>query len=254
MDLLFFSRKTHNLPSPEAQTAKLPGFQACRWLSESPSFSLPQLQDLRSQKQQSHSILDLLRTRNIRAVTVMSIILWCVSETRPRLRAQPVSVAGPPRVGRHVSDQHRKPMSPTSERDVSCHQRNGQDTILGRTSEKGNGICCGDFGEEVGDRWGSFQVLRQTLAHSGSWLSCSCPPGPLTVAEDNRRGLPEGSKTPCSLSYRGCKYFLGLYVEVQDPSFRGVWRLSWKQGCGLDVLVRFLLTSEAFRRVCQRGG
>ncbi|KAM9695425.1 organic cation/carnitine transporter 2 isoform 3-T6 [Trichechus inunguis] len=33
-------------------------------------------QDLSSQKQQSHSILDLLRTQNIRMVTVMSIILW----------------------------------------------------------------------------------------------------------------------------------------------------------------------------------
>ncbi|XP_053768968.1 organic cation/carnitine transporter 2 isoform X3 [Desmodus rotundus] len=39
-------------------------------------FEPSELQDLRSQKQQSHSILDLLRTRNIRAVTVMSIILW----------------------------------------------------------------------------------------------------------------------------------------------------------------------------------
>ncbi|XP_023619554.1 solute carrier family 22 member 5 isoform X6 [Myotis lucifugus] len=34
------------------------------------------LQDLSSQKPQSHSILDLLRTRNIRMVTIMSIILW----------------------------------------------------------------------------------------------------------------------------------------------------------------------------------
>lgn len=40
-----------------------------------------QLQDLSSKKQQSHSILDLLRTQNIRMVTIMSIILWCVSET-----------------------------------------------------------------------------------------------------------------------------------------------------------------------------
>ncbi|KAM5217296.1 organic cation/carnitine transporter 2 isoform 1-T1 [Hipposideros larvatus] len=39
-------------------------------------FEPSELQDLRSQKQQSHSILDLLRSRNIRMVTVMSIILW----------------------------------------------------------------------------------------------------------------------------------------------------------------------------------
>ncbi|XP_019277599.1 organic cation/carnitine transporter 2 isoform X2 [Panthera pardus] len=39
-------------------------------------FDSSELQDLSSKKQQSHSILDLLRTRNIRMVTVMSIILW----------------------------------------------------------------------------------------------------------------------------------------------------------------------------------
>nr|XP_019611637.1 PREDICTED: solute carrier family 22 member 5 [Rhinolophus sinicus] len=39
-------------------------------------FEPSELQDLRSQKQQSHSILDLLRSRNIRMVTIMSIILW----------------------------------------------------------------------------------------------------------------------------------------------------------------------------------
>ncbi|XP_007941928.1 solute carrier family 22 member 5 [Orycteropus afer afer] len=39
-------------------------------------FDPTELQDLSSQKQQSHSILDLLRTRNIRMVTIMSIILW----------------------------------------------------------------------------------------------------------------------------------------------------------------------------------
>ncbi|KAF6082974.1 solute carrier family 22 member 5 [Phyllostomus discolor] len=50
------------------------------------------------------------------------------------------------------------------------------------------------------------------------------------------------------LCYRGHEYFLGLYVEAQDPSFRDVWRLSWKQGHSLDVLVRFLLTSEAFHQ------
>ncbi|XP_047634544.1 solute carrier family 22 member 5 isoform X3 [Phacochoerus africanus] len=39
-------------------------------------FDSSELQDLSSKKQQSHSILDLLRTRNIRMVTIMSIILW----------------------------------------------------------------------------------------------------------------------------------------------------------------------------------
>ncbi|XP_036170416.1 solute carrier family 22 member 5 isoform X3 [Myotis myotis] len=39
-------------------------------------FEPSELQDLSSQKPQSHSILDLLRTRNIRMVTIMSIILW----------------------------------------------------------------------------------------------------------------------------------------------------------------------------------
>ncbi|XP_045344345.1 solute carrier family 22 member 5 isoform X2 [Leopardus geoffroyi] len=39
-------------------------------------FDSSELQDLSSKKQQSHSILDLLQTRNIRMVTVMSIILW----------------------------------------------------------------------------------------------------------------------------------------------------------------------------------
>ncbi|XP_077767744.1 organic cation/carnitine transporter 2 isoform X4 [Canis aureus] len=39
-------------------------------------FDSSELEDLSSEKQQSHSILDLLRTRNIRIVTVMSIILW----------------------------------------------------------------------------------------------------------------------------------------------------------------------------------
>ncbi|XP_022280977.1 solute carrier family 22 member 5 isoform X1 [Canis lupus familiaris] len=39
-------------------------------------FDSSELEDLSSEKQQSHSILDLLRTRNIRIVTVMCIILW----------------------------------------------------------------------------------------------------------------------------------------------------------------------------------
>lgn len=43
--------------------------------------SFLQLQDLNSKKQQSHRILDLLRTRNIRIVTIMSVILWCVSDS-----------------------------------------------------------------------------------------------------------------------------------------------------------------------------
>uniref|UniRef100_A0A5F5Q0M3 Solute carrier family 22 member 5 n=1 Tax=Equus caballus TaxID=9796 RepID=A0A5F5Q0M3_HORSE len=40
-------------------------------------FDPSELQDLSSKKQQSHSILDLIRTRNIRMLTIMSIILWC---------------------------------------------------------------------------------------------------------------------------------------------------------------------------------
>nr|XP_058134340.1 organic cation/carnitine transporter 2 isoform X3 [Dasypus novemcinctus] len=39
-------------------------------------FDPSELQDLSSEKQQSHNVLDLLRTRNIRMVTIMSIILW----------------------------------------------------------------------------------------------------------------------------------------------------------------------------------
>ncbi|XP_062941505.1 organic cation/carnitine transporter 2 [Cynocephalus volans] len=39
-------------------------------------FDPSELQDLSSKKKQSHSILDLLRTWNIRVVTIMSIILW----------------------------------------------------------------------------------------------------------------------------------------------------------------------------------
>ncbi|XP_004586449.2 organic cation/carnitine transporter 2 [Ochotona princeps] len=39
-------------------------------------FDPSELQDLNSKKQPSHRILDLLQTRNIRMVTIMSIILW----------------------------------------------------------------------------------------------------------------------------------------------------------------------------------
>ncbi|XP_006888148.1 PREDICTED: solute carrier family 22 member 5 [Elephantulus edwardii] len=39
-------------------------------------FDPTELQDLSSQNQPSHSVLDLLRTQNIRMVTIMSIILW----------------------------------------------------------------------------------------------------------------------------------------------------------------------------------
>lgn len=39
-------------------------------------FDPSELQDLNASKPQSHSILDLLQTRNIRVVTIMSIILW----------------------------------------------------------------------------------------------------------------------------------------------------------------------------------
>lgn len=89
--LFFFSSKKHEpLPKSETQKAKMPGFRVCSGVSKSPTLSpshtlscCPQLQDLSSKKQQSHSILDLVRTRNIRMITVMSIILWCVSETYP---------------------------------------------------------------------------------------------------------------------------------------------------------------------------
>ncbi|XP_060033837.1 organic cation/carnitine transporter 2 isoform X2 [Erinaceus europaeus] len=45
-------------------------------IAPSTIFDPSELQDLSSNKPQSHSILDLLRTRNIRTVTIMSIILW----------------------------------------------------------------------------------------------------------------------------------------------------------------------------------
>uniref|UniRef100_A0A4W2D302 Solute carrier family 22 member 5 n=1 Tax=Bos indicus x Bos taurus TaxID=30522 RepID=A0A4W2D302_BOBOX len=45
-------------------------------IAPSTIFDSSELQDLSSKKQQSHSILDLIRTRNIRMITVMSIILW----------------------------------------------------------------------------------------------------------------------------------------------------------------------------------
>lgn len=74
------------------QKAQVLGFGVYYWISESPAspsrtcvISFMQLEDLSSEKQQSHSILDLLRTRNIRIVTVMCIILWCVSETYLKL-------------------------------------------------------------------------------------------------------------------------------------------------------------------------
>ncbi|XP_007437532.2 solute carrier family 22 member 5, partial [Python bivittatus] len=41
-------------------------------------FDLAELQDLNSQVQQSCSILDLVRTKNIRTVTIMCVILWMV--------------------------------------------------------------------------------------------------------------------------------------------------------------------------------
>ncbi|KAM4826851.1 organic cation/carnitine transporter 2 isoform 1-T1 [Thomomys bottae] len=45
-------------------------------LAPSTIFDPSELQDLSSKKQQSYRILDLLRTTNIRTITVMSIILW----------------------------------------------------------------------------------------------------------------------------------------------------------------------------------
>ncbi|XP_023387668.1 organic cation/carnitine transporter 2 isoform X2 [Pteropus medius] len=47
-----------------------------RIVAPSNIFEPSELQDLSSKKQQPHSILDLIRTRNIRTVTIMSIILW----------------------------------------------------------------------------------------------------------------------------------------------------------------------------------
>lgn len=44
-------------------------------------FDPSELQDLNSTKPQLHHIYDLIRTRNIRVITIMSIILWYVSET-----------------------------------------------------------------------------------------------------------------------------------------------------------------------------
>ncbi|KAG8128644.1 hypothetical protein E2320_015465, partial [Naja naja] len=41
-------------------------------------FDLAELQDLNSQVQQSCSILDLVKTQNIRTITIMSVILWMV--------------------------------------------------------------------------------------------------------------------------------------------------------------------------------
>lgn len=117
--VLFLSSKTHKtFPNPEMCKAKMRGFQVCSRVSESPTFSpshtlvmlFLQLQDLSSKKQQSHSILDLLRTRNIRMVTIMSIILWCVSE--PYLRPDKVlAVAVRPCIYRRVLDQNSKPVS-----------------------------------------------------------------------------------------------------------------------------------------------
>ncbi|XP_009985033.1 PREDICTED: solute carrier family 22 member 5-like, partial [Tauraco erythrolophus] len=39
-------------------------------------FDPSELQDLNSQKQQTYTILDLMRTRNILTITIMSVILW----------------------------------------------------------------------------------------------------------------------------------------------------------------------------------
>lgn len=64
-----------------------------------------QLQDLSSKKQQSHNILDLLRTWNIRMVTIMSIMLWYVKETCLRL-PKLLEVAIGSVVYRHASDQN----------------------------------------------------------------------------------------------------------------------------------------------------
>ncbi|XP_015264757.1 PREDICTED: solute carrier family 22 member 5 [Gekko japonicus] len=41
-------------------------------------FDSIELQDLNSQNQQSYNVLDLVRTRNIRSITIMSVILWMV--------------------------------------------------------------------------------------------------------------------------------------------------------------------------------
>ncbi|XP_048190009.1 solute carrier family 22 member 5 isoform X1 [Perognathus longimembris pacificus] len=53
------------------KAAKLNGIVA-----PSTIFDPSELQDLSSKKQQSHRFLDLLRTRNIRIITIMTIILW----------------------------------------------------------------------------------------------------------------------------------------------------------------------------------
>lgn len=83
----FQARNTNHSPSQRHRKLRCQSFDVLGSLSLQHSLPpiplpcCPQLQDLSSKKQQSHSILDLIRTRNIRMITVMSIILWCVSET-----------------------------------------------------------------------------------------------------------------------------------------------------------------------------
>ncbi|XP_075397639.1 organic cation/carnitine transporter 2 [Tenrec ecaudatus] len=60
----------------EAEVVILKAAQVNRITVTTAIFDPAELQDLSSQKQESHSILDLLQTRNIRVVTIMSIILW----------------------------------------------------------------------------------------------------------------------------------------------------------------------------------
>ncbi|GAB1296068.1 Solute carrier family 22 member 5 [Apodemus speciosus] len=50
-----------------------------RIVAPSTIFDPSELQDLNSKKPQSHLIYDLVRTRNIRIITIMSIILWCMA-------------------------------------------------------------------------------------------------------------------------------------------------------------------------------
>lgn len=164
-----FQERNKALPNSQSQKAQMPGFQVCYWVSESPTFSpscalvlsFLQLQDLRSQKQQSHSILDLLRSRNIRMVTIMSIILWCVMEACRGFQTKPMAVALMPLAGRYVSDQNRKPVS-SERRAVPCDQRNERVTILNLTESQKRRMKTSvwAFFWEIRDLWGSLQVLR----------------------------------------------------------------------------------------------
>lgn len=210
MDSLFLSRKKQDLPSPEAQKVELPGFQACHWISESPAFSLLQLQDLSSQKQLSHSVLDLLRTRNIRMVTIMSIILWCVSGTRPRLPHTAPGGGWHALKSAGMSQTCTESPRPQQVKGVCLALQEMGVTQFWRELQKRRVKYCRK--ESEGPIWDLGDPSGPEANPCSLWVlsPCSCPSVPPMVAEGGRRGTPEGSKTPCSFSHRGREYFLGL--------------------------------------------